>query len=58
MKVPLFQVVVETKDGEHLRIGPKMAEEAVGNLAMAINAQIALGKERAWGSAHVVPASL
>lgn len=56
LKQPLYQVVVEqTSDGKTIAVGPAVLKEAADQFAQAIREQIALGREKAWSSPHVVP---
>lgn len=52
----LYQVVVtKVADRLPLRVGPMMTQDACGAIAEAINKQVALGRERTWADAVVVP---
>jgi hypothetical protein len=53
---PLYQVVVTVAEtGKLLPVGPAMHRDACGMCAAAVNKQIALGHERTWKNAAVVP---
>lgn len=52
---PLFGVMVEdVETGELKRVGPAMVQTCAERFIAAINAQISLGKERAWSNPHLV----
>ena len=51
----LHQVVVTKRDGTPLAVGPMMIQDAAGMFAEAINRQVALGREKTWTNAIVVP---
>ena len=52
----LFQVVVTVRENRALLpVGPAMNRDACGLMAEAVNKQIALGRERTWMNAAVVP---
>lgn len=54
IKHSLWQVNVETRDGNLLPVGPSMIKEACEEFAYTIRTQIAAGKEKTWTDAHVV----
>jgi hypothetical protein len=53
----LYQVVVEDRKGNPLRVSPKCSSQTAQALASAINTQVALGREKLWSNATVVLAS-
>jgi len=51
----LFQVVVETRKGKPLAVGPKFEDRRCCEpLVAAINANIIRGTERVWSNPHIV----
>ena len=52
---PMFQVVVTTKDGRMLPVGPMWLRPCAEEFAATVNRFVAEGKERTWTSAAVVP---
>lgn len=52
---PLFQVCVEDRKGNLLRVGPQWTRDAAEQLCVAIGKQIIEGKEKVWSNPHVVP---
>jgi len=53
---PLYQVVVTVAEtGALLPVGPAMMRDACGMFAEAVNKQVALGRERIWKNAAVIP---
>lgn len=53
-KQQLYQVHVETRSGNVLRVGPKAPREILEPFVMAINKSISLGKERDWSNPVLV----
>jgi hypothetical protein len=52
----LYQVVVTVAEtGVLLPVGPAMMRDACGMFAEAVNRQVAMGRERVWTNAAVVP---
>jgi hypothetical protein len=52
---PLYGVMVEeVQTGQVRRVGPAMAQLVAERFIVAINTQIALGKERNWSNPHLV----
>ena len=55
----LYQLWVEVRgEKEPKAIGPRMAYGPLEDLLAAINAQIALGKEKRWGNPLILPCLL
>lgn len=52
-KQTLYQVFVETRDGQAKPVGPAMLKDAADQFAATVRAQIALGREREWFNPHV-----
>jgi hypothetical protein len=53
----LWGVVVETRGGSPLRVGPAVAKPIAEELLAAINLQIAKGAELAWSNPSLVKVS-
>lgn len=51
----LYQCVVKDWLGAEKVVGPKMSREATERFVMAINGEVALGREKEWQSAVAVP---
>lgn len=53
---PLYQVFVEeVKTNKLIPVGPRMIQDACGELCAAINKMVHAGKEKEWANANLVP---
>jgi hypothetical protein len=55
-KQELWQVHVELGTGKRIPVGPRMVKPMAEDFAVAIRAQIALGREKVWRDPQVLPA--
>lgn len=51
----LYQLYVETRDGEQIAIAPRMSRRALEPLMERINVEIISGREKAWSNPCLVP---
>ena len=50
----LYQVRVRTRRGAYIPVGPRTTKDAAESLLVAINGQLALGREKDWTDPHIV----